>query len=937
MVQTDWGSGLRTTAEIADHFGVPKNTVYAWISERAILAHKIERLWKCNAGEVDDGVGRRWCRDIRVRARTRASVMTEATFGVLASMRSMTDRRSGLVKLNLKTVEERVAPLGGRESYDREFIFELLLAYGRSKGNVTRLRNGSLNVAGYPSCEVAQKNVVYFHETTGDPLAVIEDLRTSPTVVRYNTRFVIVTDYKELLAVDTKTSENLMIPIRDIDKHFTFFLPWAGMEKAQYVAEAHADVKAAERMGKLFDELLAANPHLLDAPDGRHALNVFFTRLLFCFFAEDTGIFAESQFTNAVASHTQPDGSDVAEFLTDLFSALDTENAAGGPAYLAGFPYVNGRLFTVTAEHIVPLFTKKARDFLIELGTLIWREINPDIFGSMFQAIVTPGKRSDLGQHYTSVPNILKTIEPLFLDALKEDFDRAFDSQKRLESLLERVGAIKVFDPACGSGNFLVIAYKELRRLEHAILERLADLDPKHQVLFSTSTINVENFFGIEIDDFAVEVAILSLWIAKHQMNREFFEKFGVDLPLIPLKETGQIHQGNAITVDWFELCPNDGSEEIYLLGNPPYLGSRNQSAEHKKDLSTVTPNYKSLDYVSAWVIKGAGYIRGTAAEMALVTTNSITQGEQVGLLWPGVLGSELEIGYAYTSFKWSNHARNAAGVTCVVVGIRNKNATPKFIYTDELRLTAGRINAYLADGPEIWIRRRSFPLGESLPKLGFGSMPNDGGNLILSDTQKDELLGAHPSAAVFIRGFSGSEEFIKGKTRWCLAIQDSDVAEATKIQEIAMRLDGVRAHRAKSTEKSTRALAETPHRFYFFSHQDTDSVIIPRVSSERREYIPVGYLTRNTIISDSANAAYGVEPWLFALLTSRAHVVWLRAVGGKMKTDYRYSSTIVYNNFPVPALSDAVKEQLTLTALRVLDVREYHCEKTLAELYDLI
>lgn len=839
------------------------------------------------------------------------------------------------MKLNFKAVEERVAPLGGRESYNREFIFELLLAYGRSQGNVTRLRNGSLNVADDKTREIAQKNVVYFHETTGDPLAVIESLRTSPTVVRYNTRFVIVTDYNELVAVDSKTGENLLIPIRDIDKHFTFFLPWAGMEKAQYVTEAHADVKAAERMGKLFDELLAANPQLLDAPTGRHALNIFFTRLLFCFFAEDTGIFDENQFTNAVGSHTQTDGSDVAEFLTDLFTALDTEHATDSPAHLAGFPYVNGRLFTIAPEQVVPAFTKRARDLLIESGTLIWREINPDIFGSMFQAIVTPGKRSDLGQHYTSVPNILKTIEPLFLDGLKEEFDAAFDSTRKLEALLVRIGRIKAFDPACGSGNFLVIAYKELRRLEHAILERLADLDPRHQVLFAKSVISVENFYGIEIDDFAVEVAILSLWIAKHQMNREFFEKFRVDLPLIPLKETGKIHQGNAITADWTEWCPNDGLEEIYLLGNPPYLGSRNQSAEHKTDLSSVTPKYKSLDYVSAWVIKGANYIRGTTSEMALVTTNSITQGEQVGLLWPGVLGDELEIGYAYTSFKWSNHAKNSAGVTCVVIGIRNKSTDPKFIYTDELRLSVGRINPYLADGPDIWIGRRSFSLSDSLPKLGFGSMANDGGNLILSDRQKDQLLHDYPSAAAFVRGFSGSEEFIKGKTRWCLVIPDPDVAEATKNEEIAMRLEGVRAHRAKSTEKSTRALAETPNRFYFFAHQDTDSIIVPRVSSERREYIPVGYLDRYTVISDSANAAYGVAPWLFALLTSRAHMVWLRAVGGKMKTDYRYSSTIVYNNFPLPTLSDAVKERLTVAALRVLDVREYHCEKTLAELYD--
>jgi len=379
---------------------------------------------------------------------------------------------------------------------------------------------------------------------------VIDELKTSPTVVRYRTRFVIVTDYTELLAVDTKTGENLMIPIRNIDQHFTFFLPWAGMEKAQYVTEAHADIKAAERMGKLFDELLVANQGLMEGAPGRHALNVFFARLLFCFFAEDTGIFTESQFTNAVASHTQADGPDVGDFLSALFKALDTDDTADKPTHLASFPYVNGRLFTMGPGDAVPTFTKSARELLLALGTLDWSEINPDIFGSMFQAVVNPHERSDLGQHYTSVPNILKTIEPLFLDGLREQFDAGFDSVRRLEALLERLSAIKVFDPACGSGNFLVIAYKELRRLEHAILERLAELDPRHQVLFAESNINIESFYGIELADFATEIAILSLWIAKHQMNTEFKEKFNVSIPLIPLKETGQIQQGNAARVD---------------------------------------------------------------------------------------------------------------------------------------------------------------------------------------------------------------------------------------------------------------------------------------------------------------------------------------------------------------------------------------------------
>jgi SAM-dependent methyltransferase len=842
-----------------------------------------------------------------------------------------------MVKLNLKAVEGRVAPLGGRESYDREFIFSLLLAYGKPQGNVTRLRNGSLNVAHDPSTEVAQKNVVYFKETTGDPLAVIDELKTSPLVVRYNTRFVIVTDYSELLAIDTKTGENLMIPIRDINQHFTFFLPWAGMEKAQYVAEAHADVKAAERMGRLFDELLAANPEMFDMAHGRHALNVFFTRLLFCFFAEDTSIFDEGGFTNAVGSHTQPDGSDVAEFLTDLFTALDTERNEDKPRHLARFPYVNGRLFTMAPEHVVPQFTKKARALLIESGTLIWRDINPDIFGSMFQAIVTPGKRSDLGQHYTSVPNILKTIEPLFLDDLKDQLDAGFDSVKKLEALLERISAIKVFDPACGSGNFLIIAYKELRRLEHAILERLFEIDPKHQMLYAESKINIENFYGIEIDDFAVEVAILSLWIAKHQMNAEFKEKFNLFIPLIPLKETGQIQAGNATRVDWSSVCRNDGTEEIYLIGNPPYAGSKTQTKEQRADYEFVfggRPYSKNLDYIALWFIKGADYIKGTRAKLAFVTTNSVSQGEHAGLMFPMIFAMEIEIGFAYTSFRWENNAKRNAGVTVAVIGLRNVNSAPKYVYTDDIQIAAKNINSYLADSDDVFIAKRTKPIS-ALPRMSFGSMPNDGGALTLTSDERDRLISAYPSASRLIKRFVGATEFIDARDRFALWIEPNDVQWASEIPEIGSRVERVRALRAASDRASTRKLAEVPWRFGEVRYKTTDSIIVPNHSSERRTYIPIGYLTADTIISNAANAVYDAEPWAFALLTSKIHVVWTAAVGGKIKTDFRYSNTIVYNNFPVPPLSSSMKERLTEAALRVLDVREYHCERTLAELYD--
>ncbi|AQX81422.1 SAM-dependent methyltransferase [Plantibacter flavus] len=845
-----------------------------------------------------------------------------------------------MARLSLKAVEERVAPLASRETYDREFIFDLLLAFGKPQGNVTRLRNGALNVAADPMFEVAQKNTVYFKETTGDLLAIIEELKSSPAVVRFSTRFVIVTDYVDLIATDSKTGQMIGFPIREIDQHFTFFLPWAGMEKAQYVAEAHADVKAAERMGRLFDELLHANPGLFEDDRGRHALNKFFTRLLFCFFAEDTGIFKDNQFTNAVSSNTQPDGSDTAEFLTDMFAALDTESPKAKPKHLADFPYVNGRLFAMTDEHVVPRFTKTAREELISSGMLIWREINPDIFGSMFQAIVTPGKRSDLGQHYTSVPNILKTIEPLFLDALRAELDAAYDSERRLVRLLDRIAGIKVFDPACGSGNFLIIAYKELRKVEHAILERLAELSSTYQVLWADSRISIENFYGIEIDDFATEVAVLSLWIAKHQMNSEFREKFGVSIPLIPLKETGQIQVGNATQVGWQEICPNDGESEIYLISNPPYVGSSMQTKSQKGEFKAVfgtrrfSPN---LDYISLWFVKGSDYIRNSRAQLAFVTTNSVSQGDHVGLMFPAVLSGGIEIGFAYTSFKWENNAKRNAGVTVAVIGLRNRSSNSKFIYVDGLQISATNINGYLTDGPDVYISRRSKPLGSGLPRMVRGSQPSDGGHLIMEATERDNLLAEAPQATPLIKRYMGASEFINDGQRYCLWIQSQNADQALAIPTVADRLGRVAEFRssAKRNDGATKALAAKPWQFKQPAYKPTDSIIVPRVSSERRPYMPMGFLGPETVISDAAFAIYDAEPWLFALLNSAMHMAWTRAVGGRMKTDYRYSNTIVYNNFPVPPLSESNIEKLTVAALRVLDVREYHCEQTLAELYD--
>lgn len=847
-----------------------------------------------------------------------------------------------MARLTLKDIESRIAPLGDHTTYDREFLFSLLAAYGKPKSSITRLRNGSLNVAADPTCEVAQKDVVYFREvptaTDTSLLEAGEQLRTAAHVVRYTPRFIMVTDYTTLISWDTKTGENIVFPLREIAQHFTFFLPWAGMEKAQYVAERHADVKAAEQMGKLFDELLKANPIITKDETQRHGLNVFFTRLLFCFFAEDTGIFTDNQFTNAVGSHTQEDGSDIHIFLNDLFKALDTESPEDKPTYLADFPYVNGRLFSTDHALVVPTFTKAARAMLLALGKLIWREINPDIFGSMFQAIVTPGKRSDLGQHYTSVPNILKTIEPLFLDDLRAEFDAAWDSVKKLEYLLDRISEIRVFDPACGSGNFLVIAYKELRRLEHAILERMADLDPSHNTLFTESVISIEHFYGIEIDDFAVEVAVLSLWIAKHQMNREFEDKFGTTIPLIPLKEAGSIHAGNATRIDWNTICLNDGTTEIYLIGNPPYKGGKSQSPSMKADYPFVfgdRPYSKDLDYIALWFFKGGEYIRETQAKLAFVSTNSVTQGEHVGLMFPMLFEMGLEIGYAYTSFKWENNAKRNAGVTVVVVSLRKRTEAPKYLFHSGLRTQVSNINGYLIDDDDIVVTRRTTPISTCLPRMVLGSMPKDGGHLVLTAEERCKITEDYPEAAPFIKRYIGANEFIKGLDRYCLWIEDEELQSAKQIPWIAQRLHNVSKWRADSDAPTTREYAAYPNRFKQKAYKPTNSIIVPSVSSEFRHYVPIGYLGADTVISNLAFAVYDAEPWLFALLTSRMHMAWLGAVGGKLETRYRYGAYIVYNNFPVPPLTDTVKQELTQRALRVLDVREYHCEYTLAELYD--
>jgi len=667
--------------------------------------------------------------------------------------------------MNIEQIEDNLTILLSNFRKE-EFVFDLLSAYGIPKATVTLLRRGQHNLSKKDG-EVILKRKLFFKEVKNADLhETIDSLQKDVTTKRHSPRFIVVTDYETLLAVDTKTNEHLDILIESIVKYHDFFLPWAGIEKHKHVNENPADRKAAEKMAGLYDEILVEN-NIAD-PEKTHALNVFLSRLLFCFFAEDTNIFEDKLFTNSIASHTQNDGSDFGVYVDTLFDVLNSEERSEYPQYLQKFPYVNGGLFL--KKLWIPVFTARSRKIIIECGELNWSKINPDIFGSMMQAVVHPGERSSLGMHYTSVPNIMKVIEPLFLNDLREEFEKNIGNKNGLHRLLNRINNIKLFDPACGSGNFLIISYKELRRLEMDILKEL------NSAAYFPS--RLRNLYGIEIDDFAHEVAKLSLYIAEHQMNLEFQERFGEINPTLPLKPGGNIACSNATRVEWENICPRKEEDEIYVLGNPPYLGSRNQGHEQKKDMQYVfETNYKSLDYISCWFILGAKYISGFNAKLAFVSTNSITQGEQVALLWPLILKDKLEIFFAHQSFKWSNNAKKNAGVTVVIIGLKNISSGIKTLFGNNVYENVKNINPYLTTSNSRYIKRRSNPLNKDLPQIIYGNLLNDGGNLVLSEEEKNELITSFPNSCKFIRKYMGAKEFLQGKERWCLRILDEQLS----------------------------------------------------------------------------------------------------------------------------------------------------------------
>nr|WP_172693465.1 DNA methyltransferase [Pseudomonas thivervalensis]AWH58620.1 Putative DNA methyltransferase [Pseudomonas thivervalensis] len=837
--------------------------------------------------------------------------------------------------MNISQVEEKIKALG--DTIDKvEFIFDLLECYGKPKASITRLKmagRGSYNLAKKEG-EVLWKKQVYYKSTVSDKLlSTIDEMKHSESAKKHQPRFIIAVNDTQLVAIDTRTTDTLDIQITQLKNKFDFFLPWANMEKAQFQPESPADVKAAEKMAKLFD-LLRLNNAANDS-NQIHAQNVFLSRILFCYFAEDTGIFEPRLFTGHVASHTAEDGSDLADYLSQVFDVMNLEVRANVANYLEDFPYVNGGLFADKLP--VPTFDRKSRAMLIECGSdLNWSEINPDIFGSMIQAVVDPSQRGNMGMHYTSVPNIMKVIEPLFLNELKAEFAKHHSSRAKLEQLLLRLEHINIFDPACGSGNFLIIAYKELRELEMEIFKRLQEITKDG--LIPLPRIKLSQFYGIELDDFAHEVAILSLWLAEHQMNLKFKEIFGRCNPALPLNNSGNIIRGNALQKDWKKVCPLSDNTQVFILGNPPYLGSSLQSDQQKEDIAHVffgIDGYKSIDLIASWFYKAARYIAGTGSRAAFVSTNSICQGEQVGLLWPNIFENNVEIDFVHQPFKWENNAKKNAAVYCVIVGLRNSSNNEKYLFKEGLSQTVENINPYLvATKRNIILPKRQKPLSK-IPSMTYGSKPTDGGNLLLEPNEKDEFVKEYPEAKKYLKRFIGASEHTNNKERWCLWINDQELNEALTIKGISERINKVREFRLNSTKAATRAIAGVAHRFGEPRYIASNSILVPIHGSDRRQYIPFGFLDKSFVASNATQVIYTGELYVFGLISSLIHNVWIKASCGKIKEDPRYSSTLGYNNFPVPSLTDQNKRDISALVLEILGSREQYPELSLSDLYD--
>ncbi len=830
-----------------------------------------------------------------------------------------------------------------------DFPFRVMEAFDASRNEVTKLR--MKHPAGPAASDILwPKKLLFRAADAGQVQNTIEDLKASligkkGAASKNAPRFLMSTDGDEFLAVDIKTGETPSFDrLADLAVNYDFLLPMFGVERYKPAPETAADVRAARHMAKFHDAIRDANPTW--GADRIHDLNIFMTRLLFCMFAEDTGIFSEKLFVNTLRREAmQIDGFDTNRVIEDIFLSLDVadkdarhDRGVRSQRIAADFPYVNGGLFRDRTA--IPVFNRRARRLLLEAADLHWDQIHADIFGSMIQAIVQTDMRADFGMHYTSVPNIMKVLEPLFLSSLREQLTAAGDNVKALEKLADRISRIRVFDPACGSGNFLIIAYRELRLLETEAFKRMRDVKRKGQLALADyyTGIKISSFYGIDPVDFACETAKLSLWISQYQMNRKLDEICSAPTPALPLTDAGSIVVGNALRLDWRDVCPPDDSAETYVVGNPPYLGGKLQNPDHKDDLRIALADWgdhKNLDYIIGWFKKASDYFQKISGAYAFVATNSINQGVQVEDVWPRIFALGQEIFFAHTAFKWSNNAASNAAVICNVIGVRKRSAEPKHLYGSESSRLVNNISPYITPGPNTVIYGTTKSLS-GLPPMVTGNSVYDGGALCLTDEDRARLLQDDQRAEQLIRPMTGSSEFLNGISRWCLWIKDDQLELAQQIPSVANRIDRVREARVNGGS-TAQSCAHRPHQFCLINEAKAAALVIPRHFSERRPYLQVGFVNADYIINNSAYAIFDAETHVMSILSSKLHFVWMDMLAGRIKSDFRYSTGVVYNTFPLPDLSSDQKENLEEHALDILRIREPYIAdgKTIAWLYN--
>ena len=868
--------------------------------------------------------------------------------------------------MNAVEIEEAVTELAGQAFDPEEFPYAFLRAFGNKETTIKRLRSGATNKSDIsaPWHGVLQTNHIHIAVCPkGDVPKALIALRDSPATTKAKVRFVLATDGATIEAEDLTSGEIVNCAYQDMPDHFGFFLALAGISTVQQIRENSFDIRATARLNRLYVELLKTNPDW-DTAERRPDMNHFMARLIFCFFAEDTDIFnGDGLFTSTIDQMSERDSSNTHEVIGELFRSMNTKiedrQREGITRWANVFPYVNGGLFSGSLE--APRFSKLARSYLIRIGGLDWTKINPDIFGSMIQAVADDEERGALGMHYTSVPNILKVLNPLFLDDLREKLEEAGDNPRKLLNLRNRMSRIRVFDPACGSGNFLVIAYKEMRAIE-------AEINRRRDEPGRRTDIPLTNFRGIELRDFPAEIARLALIIAEYQCDVVYRGQKEALAEFLPLNAENWITCGNALRLDWLSICPPTGTGvkhqaedlfhslldqaqidfenaggETFICGNPPYKGSQTQTKEQKADLAAVFGpcgiSSKQIDYVGGWFMKAAAYAQATPTDSAFVSTNSICQGRIVPILWPEIFKRGSHIRFAHTSFKWTNLAAHNAGVTVAIVGLSTDASKKRHLYELDCDgktsvREATNITPYLTVGENVVVegQRKSV---SGLPDMSFGNMPVDGGNLLFAADDAASLCLSRQDEETFFRRIYGSAEFIRGVVRKCLWIPDEKLPQALEIASIRSRIDGVREMRLKSKDAGTNEMASRAHQFREMYHGKKHTLILPGVSSEGREYLPVGLIDNHSVVSNLAFALYDAPLWNMALIASRLHLIWIATVCGKLKTDFRYSNTLGWNTFPVPTLTDKNKADLTRCAENILLAREAHFPASVADLYD--